>query len=180
MRSLLPSSFPSLAHSAPSPSTVIGSIEAVRNSIDDLARHDFSIVIVDEAHRVKNPYSNTTKALHQFSTNLRYGLTGTAVQNRLSEFWCILNWCAPGKVGTLKQWCVSLLPSFSRIPLLTIVDPPQGVTRLEAYQVRSEGRCDGGGARHRSYPRSSSRHQPASPLLASPVRLSPFFPLLIC
>jgi SNF2 family DNA or RNA helicase len=32
------------------------------------------------------------------------GLTGTAIQNRLSEFWCILNWAVPGKVGNKKQW----------------------------------------------------------------------------
>ncbi|BGP19952.1 hypothetical protein JCM10213_006729 [Rhodosporidiobolus nylandii] len=83
---------------------VIGSFEAVRNGIDDLARHDFSIIICDEAHRVKNPKSRTTTALHQFPSKLRYGLTGTAVQNRLSEFWCILNWVAPGKVGTHSQW----------------------------------------------------------------------------
>jgi SNF2 family DNA or RNA helicase len=65
------------------------------------------MVIVDEAHRLKNPKSEVTKAMHRFDTRYRYGLTGTAVQNRLSEFWCILNWCAPGKVGTNKQWCVS-------------------------------------------------------------------------
>lgn len=84
---------------------VIASIEAVRNNIDDFAARDFSIVIVDEAHRVKNPKSNTTIALHRFPTPLRYGLTGTAIQNRLDEFWCILNWAVPGRVGTHSQWC---------------------------------------------------------------------------
>ncbi|GEM11524.1 RAD26-like SNF2 family DNA-dependent ATPase [Rhodotorula toruloides] len=83
---------------------VIASIEGVRNNIDDLAARDFSIVIVDEAHRVKNPKSNTTIALHRFPTPLRYGLTGTAIQNRLDEFWCILNWAVPGRVGTHSQW----------------------------------------------------------------------------
>ncbi|CDR48662.1 hypothetical protein NBRC10512_001376 [Rhodotorula toruloides] len=83
---------------------VIASIEGVRNNIDDFAARDFSIVIVDEAHRVKNPKSNTTIALHRFPTPFRYGLTGTAIQNRLDEFWCILNWAVPGRVGTHSQW----------------------------------------------------------------------------
>lgn len=88
---------------------VIASIEGVRNNIDDFAARDFSIVIVDEAHRVKNPKSNTTIALHRFPTPLRYGLTGTAIQNRLDEFWCILNWAVPGRVGTHSQWYVRSL-----------------------------------------------------------------------
>lgn len=55
---------------------VIAGIETVRTSITELADEDFTMVIVDEAHRVKDPRSQTTKALHQFPTRLRYGLTG--------------------------------------------------------------------------------------------------------
>ena len=32
----------------------------------------------------------------------RYGLTGTPLQNRLSEFWCVLDWANPGCLGTAK------------------------------------------------------------------------------
>lgn len=85
-------------------SIVITSVAGARNGIAELAQRDFSIVIVDEAHQVKNPTSKTTIALHEFKTPLRYGLTGTAIQNRLSEFWCILNWAVPGRVGTQSQW----------------------------------------------------------------------------
>ncbi|GAA5973582.1 hypothetical protein JCM11641_007134 [Rhodosporidiobolus odoratus] len=83
---------------------VIGSVESIRNGIEELSRRDFSIVVCDEAHKLKNPSSETTKAMHLFPTKLRYGLTGTAVQNRLSEFWCVLNWVVPGRVGTHGQW----------------------------------------------------------------------------
>ncbi|KAK4053639.1 hypothetical protein OIO90_003878 [Microbotryomycetes sp. JL221] len=83
---------------------VIAGFETTRFKIDELASQNFTIVITDEAHRVKNPRSSTTKALHLFPTKLRYGLTGTAIQNRLDEFWCILNWACPGKVGSGRQW----------------------------------------------------------------------------
>lgn len=86
---------------------VIAGIETVRDNVDELIKHDFTILVVDEAHRVKNPKSGTTIALNRFPAQLRYGLTGTAIQNRLSEFWCILNWAVPGRVGTRRQWCVS-------------------------------------------------------------------------
>ncbi|GAA6005259.1 uncharacterized protein JCM10292_005359 [Rhodotorula paludigena] len=83
---------------------LIAGIETVRDNVDELIKHDFTILVVDEAHRVKNPKSGTTIALNRFPTQLRYGLTGTAIQNRLSEFWCILNWAVPGWVGTRRQW----------------------------------------------------------------------------
>ncbi|GAA5896419.1 hypothetical protein JCM5296_002726 [Sporobolomyces johnsonii] len=83
---------------------VIATIEGVRDHIKELSPLDFSIVIVDEAHKLKNPKSRTTQALHLLKTPFRYGLTGTAIQNRLAELWCLLNWANPGHVGTDKQW----------------------------------------------------------------------------
>ncbi|KAM0747985.1 hypothetical protein T439DRAFT_87826 [Meredithblackwellia eburnea MCA 4105] len=83
---------------------VIAGIEATRQQIGLLDDLDFTVVIVDEAHRVKNPKSRTTIALNQFTSRGRFGLTGTAIQNRLEEFWCILDWANPGRVGTKKNW----------------------------------------------------------------------------
>lgn len=76
----------------------------MRLNIGDVSQRDFTIVIADEAHRLKNPTSGTTEAMHLFPTRLRYGLTGTAVQNRLGELWCLLHWTVPGRVGTFAQW----------------------------------------------------------------------------
>lgn len=78
--------------------SVLAGYEAVRANIDALCKYDFTMVIADEgtnfvrcffkhfilillvlAHRIKNPKSMTTKALHRFDTIYRYGLTGTAV-----------------------------------------------------------------------------------------------------
>ncbi|TKA50153.1 hypothetical protein B0A53_06428 [Rhodotorula sp. CCFEE 5036] len=83
---------------------VIAGFEAVRRNIDDLAARDFSVVIADEAHRLKSPKASITKAMQSLPTRLRYGLTGTAIQNRLSELWCLLHWAVPGRVGTYAQW----------------------------------------------------------------------------
>ena len=64
----------------------------------------WSLVIVDEVHRLKNSRAGVTQALHQFQLPLRFGLTGTAIQNNYSELWTILDWTNPGKLGTLAQW----------------------------------------------------------------------------
>ncbi|GAA6062189.1 hypothetical protein JCM10212_001353 [Sporobolomyces blumeae] len=83
---------------------LIVGLEAARDHIDEFARLDISLVIVDEAHRLKSPKSRLTRAFHQFPTPFRYGLTGTAIQNNLEELWCLLTFANPGHVGTLGQW----------------------------------------------------------------------------
>ncbi|KAF9815676.1 hypothetical protein IEO21_04393 [Rhodonia placenta] len=83
---------------------VLTSFETARKDIsllDDLA---WTCVIVDEVHRVKNPRAAVAMAFNQFSCTVRFGLTGTAIQNSFAEFWTILDWTNPGSVGTKRQW----------------------------------------------------------------------------
>ncbi|KAJ1300749.1 hypothetical protein OPQ81_002392 [Rhizoctonia solani] len=83
---------------------VITAFDTARSYIDNLSDLPWSIVIVDEVHRCKNPASGTTIALNQFKCRVRFGLTGTAIQNGYKELWTLLDWCSPGHVGTQYQW----------------------------------------------------------------------------
>ena len=59
---------------------------------------------VDEVHKVKNPKSMTTQAFQKFASPVRFGLTGTAMQNRYGELHTVLDWCFPGRLGDPNQW----------------------------------------------------------------------------
>ncbi|KAF9228076.1 hypothetical protein BS17DRAFT_318817 [Gyrodon lividus] len=83
---------------------VITSFDLARRDISLLDELAWSTVIVDEAHRVKNPRSKISLAYNQFACMRRFGLTGTAIQNSYHELWTIVDWTNPGKVGTSKQW----------------------------------------------------------------------------
>ncbi|KZT05235.1 uncharacterized protein LAESUDRAFT_235454 [Laetiporus sulphureus 93-53] len=83
---------------------LITSFETARKDIELLDDLPWSIIIVDEVHRVKNPRSALATAFNQFACTTRFGLTGTAIQNSFSEFWTILDWVNPGSVGTKRQW----------------------------------------------------------------------------
>ncbi|KAG9103155.1 hypothetical protein FRC07_010073, partial [Ceratobasidium sp. 392] len=87
---------------------VLMAFDTARTHIDLLSDLPWSIVIVDEVHRCKNPTSGTTVALNKFSCQVRFGLTGTAIQNGYKELWTLLDWCAPGKVGTQAQWKLNI------------------------------------------------------------------------
>ena len=83
---------------------VVTSFELALRDIALLDDLPWSLVIVDEVHRVKNANSGTTKAFHQFQSSSRFGLTGTAIQNNYTELWTILDWTNPKKLGTRAQW----------------------------------------------------------------------------
>ena len=57
-------------------------------------------VVLDEAQHIKNPPTKQTASIRALRTSHRIALTGTPVENRLSELWSILEFCTPGYLGT--------------------------------------------------------------------------------
>lgn len=60
----------------------------------------WGLVVADEAQHVKNPASSTARALRQLAGDARVALTGTPVENNLTELWAILDWATPGLLGS--------------------------------------------------------------------------------
>ncbi|HBB31763.1 MAG TPA: ATP-dependent helicase [Cyanobacteria bacterium UBA8803] len=56
-------------------------------------------VVVDEAQNIKNPGAKQSQAIRQLPSEFRIALTGTPVENRLSELWSILEFLNPGYLG---------------------------------------------------------------------------------
>ncbi|MFI0989072.1 DEAD/DEAH box helicase [Streptomyces exfoliatus] len=66
-----------------------------------LAARTWGLVVADEAQHVKNPYSATARQLRTIGARARVALSGTPVENNLSELWAILDWTTPGLLGSL-------------------------------------------------------------------------------
>ncbi|MBV7696418.1 DEAD/DEAH box helicase [Streptomyces sp. TRM70350] len=66
-----------------------------------LADVPWGLVVADEAQHVKNPYSATARQLRSIGARARVALSGTPVENNLSELWAILDWTTPGLLGRL-------------------------------------------------------------------------------
>ncbi|MFE9685937.1 SNF2-related protein [Streptomyces sp. NPDC006285] len=69
-----------------------------------LADMSWGMVVADEAQHVKNPYSDTARQLRTIDARARVALTGTPVENNLSELWAILDWTTPGLLGRLGSF----------------------------------------------------------------------------
>ncbi|MEW2160818.1 DEAD/DEAH box helicase [Streptomyces sp. NPDC007189] len=83
---------------------VLTTYGTARSAAAQLADCPWGMVVADEAQHVKNPYSATAKALRTLPAPARVALTGTPVENNLSELWALLDWTTPGLLGPLKSF----------------------------------------------------------------------------
>ena len=72
----------------------------MRRDAAQLATVAWDLVVADEAQHVKNPQSSTARALRTIPSRARVALTGTPVENNLTELWAILDWATPGLLGS--------------------------------------------------------------------------------
>ncbi|MFG2990626.1 DEAD/DEAH box helicase [Streptomyces sp. NPDC048257] len=80
---------------------VLTTYGTMRLDAPELAAARWGMVVADEAQHVKNPRSSTAKALRTIPAPARVALTGTPVENNLSELWAVLDWTTPGILGRL-------------------------------------------------------------------------------
>jgi SNF2 family DNA or RNA helicase len=81
---------------------VITTYGLLPRDVDALSSVDWTTVVLDEAQMVKNPSTKAAKAVRQLGAAQKLALTGTPVENRLSELWSILDACNPGLLGSQK------------------------------------------------------------------------------
>jgi SNF2 family DNA or RNA helicase len=79
---------------------VISTYGLARRDVDDLKQVSWSDVILDEAQNIKNPHAKQTRAVRGLPAANRVALTGTPVENRLSELWSIMQFLNPGFLGS--------------------------------------------------------------------------------
>ena len=76
----------------------------VRSDLDTLKKLTWAVVIIDEAQNIKNSDTEQTKAVKALKAPIRIALSGTPVENRLSEFWSIMDFVNKGYLGGLSKF----------------------------------------------------------------------------
>jgi SNF2 family DNA or RNA helicase len=78
---------------------VLTSYPLARLDAETLQAVQWAWVVLDEAQNIKNPEAKQTQVIRKFSADFRLALTGTPIENRLSELWSILHFLNPGYLG---------------------------------------------------------------------------------
>lgn len=71
----------------------------LRSDLQYFGKREFSTLILDEAHAVKNPDSRTFKSLLNIRAKFKIAITGTPVENKISDLWSIFHILEPGLLG---------------------------------------------------------------------------------
>ena len=89
-------------------SVVVTSYDLMRRDIDEYVEQDFARVVLDEAQYIKNPLTQVARAAKRLPAGVRFALTGTPIENRLSELWSIFDFLMPGLFGDARVVCQAL------------------------------------------------------------------------
>ncbi|NJM15134.1 MAG: hypothetical protein HC896_06955 [Bacteroidales bacterium] len=76
----------------------------VRNDFDIIKHHEFLYLILDESQVIKNPESKTYKAAIKLSALHRLVLTGTPIENSLTDLWSQMNFLNKGLLGNFQYF----------------------------------------------------------------------------
>ncbi len=79
---------------------VLTSYALLQRDFSSLRLVDWQGVVLDEAQNIKNPQAKQSQAARELPAGFRIALTGTPVENRLTELWSILEFLNPGFLGT--------------------------------------------------------------------------------
>ncbi|MFG2295683.1 SNF2-related protein, partial [Streptomyces sp. NPDC048603] len=80
---------------------VLTTYGTMRLDVPALTATGWGMVVADEAQHIKNPRSSTARALRAVPAPARIALTGTPVENDLTDLWAVLDWTTPGLLGRL-------------------------------------------------------------------------------
>ncbi|MFC7930258.1 SNF2-related protein [Streptomyces cinereoruber] len=121
--------------------TVVLTTYGVLRRDAELAAVSWDLVVADEAQHAKNHASATARALRSLTSTARLALTGTPVENNLSELWSLIDWANPGLFGTLEAFRSRYAAAAEREP-----DGPaaQALARLVAPFVLRRTKSDPG------------------------------------
>ncbi len=82
----------------------VTSYALLRRDIGLLEDVDWDIVVFDEAQQIKNPSSKGARAARSLTAHTRIAMTGTPIENRLSELWSIVDVTNPGLLGNQRTF----------------------------------------------------------------------------
>ena len=83
---------------------IITSYGSARNDVDLLLPYEFDSILLDEAQHIRNPKTKAYQAIRRLNGRMRIAISGTPVENKVTDLWSIVNFTNPGLLGTLDKF----------------------------------------------------------------------------
>ncbi len=79
---------------------IITTYALLRRDLEEIEKHDFNTIILDEAQNIKNPNTITARSVRRINARMRLCLSGTPIENNLFELWSLFEFLMPGFLGS--------------------------------------------------------------------------------
>ena len=86
---------------------VITSYDLLKRDEEAYGKIKFKYCIADEAQAIKNPHTQNAKTIKKIKSEINFALTGTPMENNLSELWSLFDFCMPGYLYSYHQFKAS-------------------------------------------------------------------------
>ncbi|MGN0006429.1 MAG: DEAD/DEAH box helicase [Candidatus Gastranaerophilaceae bacterium] len=83
---------------------IVTTFAVLRIDIEEIRKKNWGMLIVDEAQNIKNPDTSQTLAVKSLKAEYKVAMTGTPVENRLTELWSIFDFINKGYLGTIREF----------------------------------------------------------------------------
>lgn len=83
---------------------IITTFAILRIDIEEIKKTNWGMVVVDEAQNIKNPDTSQTIAVKSLKSDIKIAMTGTPVENKLTELWSIFDFINKGYLGSIRDF----------------------------------------------------------------------------
>lgn len=123
---------------------VLTTYETLRDLEFSLAAQHWSIMVCDEAQKIKNPSALVTRSAKKQNVRFKIACTGTPVENSLADLWCLFDFIQPGLLGSLNDFGsryrrpieAKTEEEKSRVNQLRVLIEPQTLRRTKAQVAK--------------------------------------------
>lgn len=93
---------------------ILTSYAMIRNDIEEFLKHEFDYIILDESQNIKNVEAQVTQAVWLLKGKHRLAISGTPIENNLSELYSLFHFLNPAMFGSLKNFSEEYIAPIQR------------------------------------------------------------------
>ncbi len=108
---------------------ILTSYGVIRLDLDILQDRTWFICVIDEAQNIKNPNTQQTKAIKEVKAKTKVALTGTPIENRLTDYWSIFNFTNRGYLSSLDSFKANYVMRIERLEETKTLEKLKTITK---------------------------------------------------
>ena len=108
---------------------ILTSYGVIRHDLDMFQDKKWFICVIDEAQNIKNPNTKQTKAIKQVKAEAKIALTGTPIENKLTDYWSIFDFVHKGYLSSLDNFKANYIMRIERLEETKTLDKFKAITK---------------------------------------------------